>query len=994
MNVFSRQLVPLVLLCFAFFTSNALAQLTAGTNTEAINIAIVRLEQRLNELAQVVGKITSTNQYAPYDTAVDKRNIDKEIEALAGNKEKLKKQINQATGSINTINLNIDRAKAILQSIGQYDIELSGIERDADNLVQLLKNPINQIRVSKKQRDKLPALLADIEKVDADLKEAKIKQQQLLNDQKSDLKAHTLWIKALTGVLSAKDDVGNRRLTTEESRLIGQIDGYQRQIKQLREKLHNDRQQLTLSAIQDNQDELFFNEQMAWLTKLDLNIINALYSNDNLLNADKNLLATLPENELEKRLRLAKSNAQLLKQSQTVLSRRFDRLQRRIEQLPPSYELANGFKERENLLKRQQLTLNDTQIKISKTLSKQRKQSLFKWKPLYADNAMINVVKKIPQSLRLIAYQVQISFKTLFQHVWEKPGSIIATALLLLVIPLSGIRLFRRYLNAKPQIKNSRLGLVTNARRLVFVLKKNYLVVFILLFIIVLVTISGTPYPGNQIVRIVTYLLLVNVVWFSLMTTACNKDGLPKGVARHSNLSVLLLTISATIYQLSQISGDNLPATSIYENIVFIAVCYFAYVIKKIMLYYWGNTVDKPITLRWRVTGLLMLTPPLAIMAGVAGLIGFNHAAWLVLHHTVIGFLFLFIVVLGLGTITDIRRFAKIQCIKRFEHGAFIAQDVISPIANILRLIWLFVATKTLFSLLGWDRENFFIGGFLDVVERPLFHFGESPINLFNIAMLLVAVYLIFKIGQWFKTFSYRWLYRKISDLGIRNSLSIFGQYFIILFGVIITMQVIGIDLTSLAVFAGALGVGVGLGLQDIAKNFISGILLLIERPLRSGDRVILDGSEGYIRSIGMRAIKLETFNKQEVIIPNSNAINNSFTNYTHGNAVSRTVLYIGAGYDCDPMKVETILRQVIEQTDGILKDPAPLVVMWEYADSAINYRLQYYLDLKHSSVLRTKTAVLEAIWYAFKENDIEIPFPQRDIHFRDDLKTKITSGE
>lgn len=193
-----------------------------------------------------------------------------------------------------------------------------------------------------------------------------------------------------------------------------------------------------------------------------------------------------------------------------------------------------------------------------------------------------------------------------------------------------------------------------------------------------------------------------------------------------------------------------------------------------------------------------------------------------------------------------------------------------------------------------------------------------------------------------------------------------------------------------MAVFAGALGVGVGLGLQDIAKNFISGILLLIERPLRSGDWVAIDGSEGTVKSIGMRAITIETFDNQEVIIPNGNAISNSFTNYTHSNSLIRTVLYVGAGYTCDPEKVIQILNQILSHTDAILTEPRHQVVMWEYADSSINYRIQYYIDLNNTGLWETKTAVLKAIWYAFKANDIEIPFPQRDINFRNLLATGV----
>jgi potassium efflux system protein len=187
-----------------------------------------------------------------------------------------------------------------------------------------------------------------------------------------------------------------------------------------------------------------------------------------------------------------------------------------------------------------------------------------------------------------------------------------------------------------------------------------------------------------------------------------------------------------------------------------------------------------------------------------------------------------------------------------------------------------------------------------------------------------------------------------------------------------------------MAVFAGAVGVAVGLGMQAIATNFFGGLLLLIERPLRVGDIVTVGTNEGEVTRVGMRSVSVKTWNNQEVIIPNVDVVTSAFTNWTHSDSIVRTVLWIGVSYDADPDLARKTLERVVTSHPGILAEPAPMVLLWEFTDSSIHFRVQYYIDVRKESLLGMRSAVNRDMWYALKEANIVIPYPQQDLHIKE----------
>lgn len=277
---------------------------------------------------------------------------------------------------------------------------------------------------------------------------------------------------------------------------------------------------------------------------------------------------------------------------------------------------------------------------------------------------------------------------------------------------------------------------------------------------------------------------------------------------------------------------------------------------------------------------------------------------------------------------------------------------------------------------------------FLDI---PVTQIGTTELTLWSVVYFLLLVFLLFyltaKLRKWVV---YKLLANSKIDLGIRIAVGTILRYIVLVLGLIIVLQSIGLDLSAITVLAGALGVGIGFGLQNITNNFVSGIIILFERPIKVGDRIEVGDVSGDVINISMRSTTILTNDNISIIVPNSDFISSKVINWSYTDRNIRFNIPIGVSYNEDPEKIKIILLEVANENKGILKEPAPDVLFKEYADSALVFILRVWTReyINRPNVL--KSQIYYAVFKKFKEHNIEIPYPQRDLHIKnEELKIK-----
>lgn len=274
------------------------------------------------------------------------------------------------------------------------------------------------------------------------------------------------------------------------------------------------------------------------------------------------------------------------------------------------------------------------------------------------------------------------------------------------------------------------------------------------------------------------------------------------------------------------------------------------------------------------------------------------------------------------------------------------------------------------------------------LIYETLFVFGDTRITIFLILTIAFAIILALKFSKAIQEFLLPIIYERYEvDLGLRASINTFTKYFIITMTVLIALSSIGFDLTSLTVFASVLGVGIGFGLKNVMSNFISGLIILFEHPIKVGDRVIIDGTIADVEEIKIRATVVRTRKNERLIIPNAYFLEEKFINRSFVNKELRVSVDIDVAYGSDVELVEKLLLESVqelkvEKWPNILDDPKPRVFFENFGDSGLAFSIWFWINSQADErEFRIPSDLRFRMVKKFDENGIEIPFPQQDVH-------------
>lgn len=308
-------------------------------------------------------------------------------------------------------------------------------------------------------------------------------------------------------------------------------------------------------------------------------------------------------------------------------------------------------------------------------------------------------------------------------------------------------------------------------------------------------------------------------------------------------------------------------------------------------------------------------------------------------------------------------------------------------------------AISRIIAGIAWTIAALNIVGLLtptvQLLDSQAFNLGGLRIS----AMTVINALLSLSVMLWLAIVAERFLEQRVmSSLSLSPSMQVLivklFKIFVVTAAVLVALYAVGIDLTVFAVFSGAIGIGIGFGLQKAVANFVSGITILVERSIKLGDVISVGETYGWVNTLGARFVSVLTRDGIEYLIPNEDLLTQQVINWSYSNNQVRLKVPVGISYQADVHKAIALCIEAAKESPRVLAEPAPVCLLKGFGDNAVELEQRFWIRDARNGVTNVKSEVLLRIWDKFKANNIEIPFPQRDLHFKSPLKVDVTTHQ
>jgi potassium efflux system protein len=386
---------------------------------------------------------------------------------------------------------------------------------------------------------------------------------------------------------------------------------------------------------------------------------------------------------------------------------------------------------------------------------------------------------------------------------------------------------------------------------------------------------------------------------------------------------------------------------------------------------------------------LIFLVPVTLLTTAFIGLLGFVNLAWTMSRYQAYFLIVLVAYVLLKGLVADVLDLLSQRMLASWNNGLLWIEVFLKPFDKMLRLGLLLLSVLVLFHLLGGFSGHEARDNIEKIIHYSLLDVTGIHVTVSSVIGFLLVFALFFWMAKWTREFCYRRLYRKTKDEGVRNSLAVFTQYAIVLLGSLITLHVLGLDFSGMSMILGGLAVGMGFGLRDFANNIVGGIMLLIERPVREGDLIAIGEYEGQVAHIGIRSMRMVSWDNMQILIPNAETFSKPVTNWTHQDGIVRTVIPIKVSRDDDPVMVQQLILDVLAIIPEIVPEPPAQVFLRKITGALVEFEIRYFINVQRYSRVEIQSKVLFAITAQFKAAGIKPPVEPISVELTDGVLHK-----